>query len=161
TYLAGVLIGQTSHRHEVETKLGILTYSFFVPIFFINIGLEADAKTLGGDMLNYTILICVMAVIGKIGGSLIGAKLGGFSFIESLRVGTGMVSRGEVGLIVASVGLSASIISKDIFSVMIIMVLVTTLVTPILLKFLFPPQPKSEGPEPFKEDPPENLHDQV
>lgn len=161
TYLAGVLIGQTSHRHEIETKLGILTYSFFVPIFFINIGLEADAKTLGGDMLPYTIWICAMAVIGKVGGSWIGAKMGGFTFMESLRVGTGMISRGEVGLIVASVGLSASIISKDIFTVMIVMVLVTTLVTPILLKFLFPSQPKSDGPEPVREDPPENLHDQV
>lgn len=146
TYLAGVLIGTTSHKHEIESKLGIMTYSFFVPIFFINIGLEADAKTLGGGLLPYTILICVVAIIGKVGGSLIGAKMGGFTFRESLRVGTGMVSRGEVGLIVASVGLSASIISKDIFSVMIVMVLVTTLITPILLRFLFPPPPKKEEP---------------
>lgn len=161
TYLAGVLIGTTTHRHEIESKLGIMTYSFFVPIFFINIGLEADAKTLGGGMLPYTILICVMAVVGKIGGSFIGAKMGGFSFIESLRVGTGMVSRGEVGLIVASVGLSANIISKDIFSVMIVMVLVTTLITPVLLKFLFPPALKEEKPDQVIKEPPELPHDQV
>ena len=138
TYLAGVLMGQTSHKHEVEDKLGVLTYSLFVPIFFINIGLEANARTVGGNLLWFTVLICVMAVVGKVIGSLIGAKAAGFSFIEALRVGTGMVSRGEVGLIVASVGLSAGIIGKPVFSVMIVMVLVTTLVTPILLRFLFP-----------------------
>jgi len=138
TYLAGVLIGQTLHRHEIEDKLGIITYSFFVPIFFINIGLEANIRTLGGGMLGFTIVICIVAVLAKVVGSFIGAKLGGFNFIESLRVGSGMVSRGEVGLIVASVGLSAAVINKDIFSVMIVMVLFTTLVTPILLKFLFP-----------------------
>jgi Kef-type K+ transport system membrane component KefB len=61
---------------------------------------------------------------------------------ESVRVGVGMVSRGEVGLIVASVGLSSGIIGKEIFSTMIIMVLATTLVTPILLKMVFPKEQK-------------------
>jgi len=160
TYLAGVLMAQTSHRHEIENKLGILTYSFFVPIFFINIGLEANARDLGGGMLFYTVMICLMAVIGKIVGSLVGARMAGFSFIESLRVGSGMVSRGEVGLIVASVGLSAGIIAKDIFSVMVVMVIFTTLVTPIILRFVFPrKKPDDEGSDGDKaeEPPPEPI----
>jgi len=144
TYLAGVLIGQTSHRHEIESKIGIVTYGFFVPIFFINIGLEANARTLGGGLLWYTIMICIVAIVGKIIGCLVASKFAGFNFIESLRVGIGMVSRGEVGLIVASVGLSAALISKDIFSVMIVMVLVTTLVTPVLLRFVFPRKGKND-----------------
>ena len=138
TYLAGVIMGQTSHRHEITEKLGIITYGFFVPIFFINIGLEANARELGGEMLWFTIVVCIAAVVGKIIGSLAGARIGGFSPVESLRVGVGMISRGEVGLIVASVGLSAGIIDKQIFSVMVIMVLFTTLVTPVLLRFVFP-----------------------
>ncbi|MFH1677175.1 MAG: cation:proton antiporter [bacterium] len=138
TYLAGVLIGQTSHRHELTEKIGIITYGFFVPIFFVNIGLEANILTLGGNMAWFTLAICVAAILGKIVGSLVGAKMSGFSLAESIRVGTGMVSRGEVGLIVASVGLSAGIINKEVFSVMIVMVLVTTLVTPIGLKLVFP-----------------------
>jgi Kef-type K+ transport system membrane component KefB len=137
TYLAGVILAQTTYRREVEEKLGIITYSFFVPIFFINIGLEANARTLEGSLLWYTIAIAVAAVVAKAGGCFIGAKLGGFNMTESIRVGVGMVSRGEVGLIVASVGLSAGIIGRDIFSSMIIMVLVTTLVTPALLKLAF------------------------
>ena len=144
TYLAGVLFGQTSHKHEVTDKLGIITYAFFVPVFFINIGLEANVQTLSGSMAWFAGAICIAAVIGKVSGCLVGANMTGFSFIESLRVGTGMVSRGEVGLIVASVGLSAGIIVKEIFSAMIVMVLFTTLVTPIGLRFVFP---RKSGPD--------------
>lgn len=146
TYLAGVLMGQTSHKHEIEDKLGVLTYAFFVPVFFVNIGLEANARTLSGNMLWFAVAVCIVAVVSKIIGSLIGAKLAGFSMIESLRVGMGMVSRGEVGLIVASVGLSAGIIVKEIFSAMIVMVLFTTLVTPIGLRFLFPRKTDPDKP---------------
>ncbi len=167
TYLAGVLIGQTTHQHEIEDKLGVLTYSFFVPIFFINIGLEANARELGGGMLAFTIVICLTAILAKILGSFIGAKMGGFSFIESLRVGTGMVSRGEVGLIIASVGLSAGIIGRTEFSVMVIMVIVTTVVTPIMLRFLFPRNDNRDGQGANPDDDPngdmsmEIPHDQV
>jgi Kef-type K+ transport system membrane component KefB len=141
SYFAGVLIGQTSHRHEVTEKLGIITYGFFVPIFFINIGLEANARSLAGNMIWYALLIVVVAIVGKIIGSFFGAKASGFTVPESVRVGVGMVSRGEVGLIVASVGLSSGIIGKDIFSVMIIMVLATTLATPIMLRAVFARSP--------------------
>jgi len=137
TFLAGVIFAQTSYHREIMDKLSVITYSFFVPIFFINIGLEANARTLEGNLLWFTIAIAFVAIIAKIAGCLIGAKLGGFNMVESLRVGMGMVSRGEVGLIVASVGLSAGIIGRDIFSSMIIMVLVTTLATPALLKISF------------------------
>ncbi len=137
TYICGVLLAQTTYHREIEQKLSVITYSFFVPIFFINIGLEANARTLSGNLIWYTAAIAIVAVFAKIIGCFIGAKLGGFDITESIRVGMGMVSRGEVGLIVASVGLSAGIIGRDIFSSMIIMVLVTTLVTPALLKLSF------------------------
>lgn len=137
SYFAGVLIGQTAHRHEITEKIGTVTYGFFVPIFFINIGLEADASELAGNMILFTIVIVIFAILGKVVGSLLGARLAGFNNIESLRVGVGMVSRGEVGLIIASLGLSAGIIDRDIFSAMVIMVLATTLATPILLRWAF------------------------
>lgn len=137
TYMAGVILGQTTFHREIQEKLSVITYAFFVPIFFINIGLEANARTLSGDLLWYTIAIAIAAIVAKVGGCFLGAKIGGFTMTESLRVGMGMVSRGEVGLIVASVGLSAGIVGREIFSSMVIMVLVTTLVTPILLKLSF------------------------
>ncbi len=147
TYIAGVLFAQTSYHREIEQKLSVITYAFLVPIFFINIGLEANAGTLTGNLLWYTVAIAIAAIIAKAGGCLIGAKLGGFNMTESLRVGMGMISRGEVGLIVASVGLSAGIIDREIFSSMIIMVLATTLVTPVLLKLTFRGAPV-EAPAP-------------
>ena len=77
-------------------------------------------------------------MVSKVIGGGIGARLGGFSSGESLRLGVGMASRGEVGLIVASVGLGAGLIGEVIFASVVIMLLATTLVTPILLRMLYP-----------------------
>ena len=150
TYLCGVLLGRTDLRHQIEEKLHTLTYSFFVPIFFVNIGLHANARPIFAPLahigqmtkvewlvLIFTLLISLIAVFTKVWGCQIGALLGGFNTKESMRVGVGMISRGEVGIIVALVGLNAGIINSEVFSMMILMVLVTTLVTPIWLKSVF------------------------
>jgi len=84
----------------------------------------------------FTILV-IVAVVSKVLGSGIGARLGGFTSRESLRVGVGMISRGEVGLIVASVGVSAGLIKTELFSIVTLIVLVTTLITPPLLRQAF------------------------
>ena len=83
-------------------------------------------------------VIILVAIASKILGCFIGSRATGFNNIESLRVGIGMVSRGEVGLIIAGVGLSRGIIGQEMFSVMVIMVLVTTMITPIMLRYVFP-----------------------
>ena len=150
TYLAGVLLAQTTLKHEIEQKLHTLTYSLFVPIFFVSIGLHANARPIfaplghAGSMtkeewliLAFTLLISAIAVMTKVWGCQLGALIGGFNAKESMRVGVGMISRGEVGIIVALVGLNAGIIDAEVFSMMILMVLVTTLVTPIWLKAVF------------------------
>ncbi len=108
-----------------------------MPIFFISIGLKADATRLGNDLV-FLAVVLILAIISKIFGCGAGARMTGFNNLESLRVGVGMISRGEVGLIVAGYGLSHGIIDENIFSIMVIMVLATTLVTPILLRFVFP-----------------------
>jgi Kef-type K+ transport system membrane component KefB len=137
SYMAGVLFAQTPFREEIDQDMHPLTYSLFVPIFFVNIGLEANGRELGGEVL-FLVVIIVLAVATKVLGCFAGARLTGFNNIESLRVGVGMVSRGEVGLIIAGVGLSRGIIAQDTFSVMVIMVLVTTMATPIMLRYVFP-----------------------
>jgi Kef-type K+ transport system membrane component KefB len=137
-------------KHVVEEKLHTITYAFFVPIFFVGIGLEANARPIFMPLahlptmtrtewlvLIFTLLICAIAVFTKVWGCQAGAKLAGFTSKESLRVGVGMISRGEVGIIVALVGLNAGIIDSEVFSMMILMVLVTTLVTPLWLKVVF------------------------
>jgi Kef-type K+ transport system membrane component KefB len=114
-----------------------LTYAFFVPIFLISIGLKANARVLNVEGIGFAVVIIVVAILGKILGSGLGARMGGFTGRESLRVGVGMISRGEVGLIVATIGLGRGLIDQPMFSTMVLMVLTTTLVTPIFLRWVF------------------------
>jgi Kef-type K+ transport system membrane component KefB len=89
-------------------------------------------------ILPFALVIVVVAVLSKIVGCGVGARLGGLSRGEALRLGVGMTSRGEVGLIVATVGLDAGLVGENIFSSVVLMVLVTTLLTPILLRAPYP-----------------------
>ncbi len=136
-FLAGVFFRRTHVFHAIEEGMHKLTYAFLVPIFFVSIGLEANARAVGLDGLPFVLTICVVAILSKIIGSGLGALLGGFDREEALRTGIGMVSRGEVGLIVATVGLAQGIIADEVFSVVVIVVLVTTLATPIMLRAAF------------------------
>lgn len=136
-YIAGVIAGRSVFREEIETKFHTITYSFFAPIFFVSIGMETQIQSIVGKLALFTILITIAAIIGKVIGCGVPVRMVGFSTKESLRVGVGMMSRGEVALIVSSIALGSGIINRDIFSVMIIMILVTTLATPVLLRYLF------------------------
>ena len=140
SYLAGVLFARTTHGRAILAAIEPLTYSLFVPVFFVNIGLQADVAKLGGH-LSLTVFVLLVAILGKVIGCGAAAALAGFTPRESYRVGVGMISRGEVGLIVAGYGLAHGIIGQDIFSVMVLMVLVTTMVTPVWLRFVFPRGP--------------------
>jgi Kef-type K+ transport system membrane component KefB len=108
-----------------------------VPVFFISIGLEINMREFNPESLFLLLTIVVIGVVGKIFGSGLGALLGGFSKLESLQLGAGMVSRGEVGLIVAAIGLQEGYVKSAEFSAVIGMVIITTLITPPLLRTLF------------------------
>ncbi|MEO7839124.1 MAG: cation:proton antiporter [Anaerolineales bacterium] len=136
-FIAGLMMARSGERERVEHGVHALAYGLFVPIFFINIGLSVNARSLQIEMLWFTLAITLTAIIGKWLGAGIGARLGGLNLRESVQLGAGMVSRGEVGLIVASVGISQGLISSDEFSALVVVVLVTTLVTPPILRSLF------------------------
>jgi len=136
-YLAGVLIAQTDFKREIDAGIHPLTYSIFVPLFFISIGLEANARELGPRAM-FTVVLVLVAIVAKAVGCGVFARLFGFSTTESVRVGVGMISRGEVGLIVAGYGLANGLIASDVFSASVLMVLVTTMVTPPLMRLVFP-----------------------
>jgi Kef-type K+ transport system membrane component KefB len=120
-------------------------YSLLVPVFFVDIGLRANlVEAFQGPLALFGIGIVVVALIGKVIGSGIGALVTRFTPAESLRVGTGMISRGEVGLIIAGIGLARGVINQDIFSIMVLMVVVSTLVTPILLRATFGRTPSTQ-----------------
>jgi len=136
-FLAGLLYGRTPFRQLIEGKIHTIAYAWLVPIFFISIGIETNARSLGWTGLPLALAILAIAVISKVVGCGIGARLGGLPNQDALRVGVGMISRGEVGLIVASVEMSNGLIDGVIFADTVLMVLATTLITPLLLKALY------------------------
>lgn len=143
-YLAGVLLADGEFREKLESKVKVIAYGFFVPIFFVDIGLRANLRDAFEPSLVWIgVAVIVIAIVTKIVGSGLGARVAGFNWFESLRVGTGMVSRGEVGLIVAAIGVDRGVIPQDLFAVMVLMVVVTTLITPVLLRWTFGMGPRS------------------
>ncbi len=135
-FAAGIAISQTSYRQVVESKVEPIAYSVFVPVFFVSIGLNVTFEGAGSQLLFLTI-ITVMAIFTKIIGCGIGARLTGFNNKSSLIIGAGMISRGEVALIIAATGLNSGILQPEFFTPVIIMVIITTLITPPLLKATF------------------------
>ena len=109
-YFAGLIISMTSFRHIAASKISFITQIFFAPIFFISIGLTLDLTSIGG-VLVFGIFIGIIAIVGKIVGCGLGAKLSGFKTRDSIKIGTGMVPRGEVILIIAGLGVQMDILS--------------------------------------------------
>jgi Kef-type K+ transport system membrane component KefB/predicted anti-sigma-YlaC factor YlaD len=132
-YAAGLLVASTPSQAEVMSSLRSVTQAFFAPVFFASVGLGINAREWGGQAGFFASVLAV-AVLGKVLGCGAGARMRGFSGPEALQVGLGMVPRGEVGLITASIGWTAGLISSEVYSMMIVLVLVTTLLTPILLR---------------------------
>ncbi|MBN1991239.1 MAG: cation:proton antiporter [Anaerolineae bacterium] len=140
-FIAGVALSGSTLKHQIERDIYPMAYAFFVPMFLVSIGLTADLRSLSANDFIFAIVICLVAVLTKVIGAGLGAKAGNMTWRESLRVGVGMISRGEVGLIIAGIGArSVGIIDDNIFTIVVLMVLVTTFVTPPLLRMVFPKQ---------------------
>jgi len=137
SYVAGVLFAQTPFKAAIDKGIHPLTYTMLVPVFFISIGLLANGRELGSQAA-FTVALVIVAIVTKAVGCAVFARLFGFTTKESVRVGIGMISRGEVGLIVAGYGLANGLIGTDVFSASVIVVLATTMVTPPLLRLVFP-----------------------
>ncbi|MEK8128205.1 cation:proton antiporter [Paenibacillus filicis] len=135
-YIAGVAISLTNQREAVTHKVETIGYSLFVPVFFTSIGVTAEFAGIL-DQLWLIILLSVIAILTKLVGAALGAKFAGFAWRSSLGIGAAMVSRGEVALILAALGLEAGLLDKELFAALVVVVLVTTLVTPPLMKLFF------------------------
>lgn len=133
-YLMGMIFSRFSIRNYIVKKVNILSYLFFAPIFFASIGLKTKFDSFTTEMAIFAAILIVVAILTKIVGAGVGARLCKFNRHEALNIGIGMVSRGEVALIVAQKGFKLGLIDADMFSPIILMVVVTTIFTPILLK---------------------------
>ena len=142
-FLAGLWFGRTPLKERINQGVSTIAYGIFVPIFFINIGLSANARELTWEGFTLLVVLVLVAIVGKILGAGWGASAGGLSRLESLQLGVGMMSRGEVGLIVASVGIRGGYITPVIFSAVVGIVILTTVLTPVMLRLLFSIKPKT------------------
>jgi Kef-type K+ transport system membrane component KefB len=136
-FLVGLAVGRSPLRQQIEHDFAALTYGFFVPLFFVSIGLGANAREVTGPALLFGLVLILVAIVSKIVGSGLGAWWGGLPRGEALRLGVGMVSRGEVGLIVASVGLSEGLLDSVAFAQIVLVVVATTLLTPLMLRWVY------------------------
>ena len=136
-YLAGIAFCSTRCVESLETKTHGLSYMFFTPVFLANIGIHTSFAGMTGSMVLFTVLLVIVAILSKVIGCGFGAKICKFSNRESMQIGVGMVARGEVSFIAATKGIAAGYISSLLFPSIIVVVLVTVLITPLLLKTAF------------------------
>lgn len=132
-YFAGLFIGQSEYKHSIQQGISLLGKAFFIDVFFVSIGLEFNLFTLQAAPW-YLISFVLLALFGKGFGSWLGARFTGFDNIRASRIGIGMLPRGEVALIIASMAVERNLISIEMMSATILMVVISAFITPIMLK---------------------------
>ena len=143
-YIAGIVLCSMNDAPYVERRVDISNYTLFAPVFFASIGLKTDISGLTPAILLFSVCFVVVALITKIIGCGLAAKICRFSWGDSLKVGVGMMTRGEVALIVAQKGLEVGVVDPVYFTAVILLIVVSSVLTPLVLKVLFtkmPPQP--------------------
>ena len=136
-YVAGVVLSNLNDAPYIERKMDINSYIIFGPVFFASIGLSTDVGEMDARLLSFTLAFLVVALLAKVVGCGGMAKLCRFNKKDSLKIGVGMMNRGEVALIVAQKGLLLGLLNPMFFTSVIILILVSAIVTPILLKLLY------------------------
>ena len=136
-YVAGVVLCNLADRDYIERRVDISSYMIFAPIFFAGIGLKTSFGAMNTTLLLFGICFVIVALVGKIIGCGGCARVLGFDNKDSLRIGVGMMTRGEVALITAQKGLAVGLISAEFFTPVILLILVSSVITPILLKRLY------------------------
>ena len=139
-FFAGVIISMTQKDQFIASKFDVVAYMFLSPVFFASIGLKVDGNAvmhMGPVIALYAVGLAIIAILTKIIGCGLGAKACGYKDYQCLRIGVGMISRGEVALIVANKGIEAGLMSSSVVAPVIIVVIVTTIITPIILKPVF------------------------
>lgn len=135
-YFAGLMLCSMKTGIYVESRTHYLSYLFFSPVFFASIGIKVSLDGMNASMIGFTVILLLIALLTKVVGCGLGAKLCRYSNREALQIGVGMISRGEVALIVAQKGYQFGLLDDRFFAPVIVVVIVTTLVTPILLKLV-------------------------
>ncbi len=136
-FFAGLIISKCRRSDYLAAKFDTLSYLYLSPIFFASIGLKVVLPAMDGTLILFSVLLVVIAVLTKVVGCGLGAKLCHYKNYQCARIGVGMISRGEVALIVASKGQALGLIGSNFLGPIIIVVVLTTIITPMLLKPVF------------------------
>ena len=145
-YIAGIVLCSMSDAPYVERRVDISNYTLFSPVFFASIGLKTDVSGLTPEILLFSVFFVVVALITKIIGCGLAAKICRFNWADSLKIGVGMMTRGEVALIVAQKGLEAGVVDSVYFTAVILLIIVSSVATPLALKALFAKMPVGTHP---------------
>lgn len=150
-YIAGLIISCTKVKEYVAKRFDTLSYMMFSPVFFASIGLKVSVPEFSGSVLFFTISLIIVAVLSKVVGCGIGAKLCKYDNHDAVCIGCGMISRGEVALIVANKGASMGLMSPELFAPVVLIVMFTSIISPILLKMAYAHHTPTPG-DVFQED---------
>ncbi|WP_194189706.1 cation:proton antiporter [Clostridium chrysemydis] len=136
-FIAGLIISNTERTKYINARFETLSYILLSPIFFASVGIKVELTSMSMTIVLFTLLLLIVAVASKVIGCFLGAKFFNYETKEALQVGVGMVSRGEVALIVANKGMAVGLMNPSFLAPIVIVVVFTTVVTPILLKLTF------------------------
>ena len=142
SYIAGIILGNTRDAEYIDRKVSINGYMFFAPMFFVGIGLKTDFSGVDTSMILFSVGFVVVALLSKIIGCGLVSKCFGYRWADCLKIGVGMMTRGEVALIITNKGLGLGIIDSSYFTAVILLIIVSSIVTPVLLKLLFNKYPE-------------------
>lgn len=142
-FIAGLVISDSNRSKYLNSRFETLSYMLLSPIFFASIGIKVQLTAMTKTIFIFAILLLLVAILSKVFGCALGAKLCKYSNREAIQIGTGMISRGEVALIVANKGIAIGLMLPEFLAPVVIVVVVTTIVTPILLKVVFNNKSKS------------------
>lgn len=131
-YIAGLIFANTCRVAYLQDRFDTLSYSLLSPIFFASIGLKVVLPEMSTTILLFAVLLVLWAVVSKVVGCGLGAKLCRYSNQDALRIGVGMISRGEVALIVANNGIAAGLMKEEFFGPVVLMVIATTILLSLI-----------------------------
>ena len=136
-YIAGIILCNVRDAEYIDRRVSINGYMFFAPVFFVSIGLKTDFSSIDSSMVVFSIGFVLVAMLSKVIGCGLASKCFRYSWIDCLKIGAGMMTRGEVALIITNKGLGLGIIDSSYFTAVILLIIVSSIVTPIVLKLLF------------------------
>ncbi|WP_028519260.1 cation:proton antiporter [Ruminococcus flavefaciens] len=136
-YIAGIILCNVRDAEYIDRRISINGYMFFAPVFFVSIGLKTDFSNVDSSMIVFSIGFVIVAMLSKVIGCGLVARCFKYSWIDCLKIGAGMMTRGEVALIITNKGLGLGIIDSSYFTAVILLIIVSSIVTPVVLKLLF------------------------